>query len=446
MKRNSLLSAARPERRGSPNTNMLYDVVIVGGGPAGMMAAGRAAELGRSVLLLEKNLTLGKKLLITGGGRCNVTNNKPEIRAMLAKYKGNDQFLFSAFSQFGVQDTLNFFNQRGMATKEEAEGRVFPISNNAQSVWDALTRYMKEGGVEIQTGAAVTGLSVDAAKKHINIRLKDLPGGRQAGKIEIIAKSCIVATGGTSRPETGSTGEGFTWLKKIGHTIINNNVALVPIALKDAWAKKLGGVTVKDIKLTSFQNKQKQEVQKGKLLFTHFGISGPAVLNMSKEIGELMQYGEVVIALDLFPKLDYGALKQKLQEILVAESNKKLKNTLSKIIPAALVSAILKLANVNGETANHSVRHDDRIKLVALIKAIPFNVKGLLGADKAVVSSGGVALEEVNFKTMQSRLAPNLYIVGDALNINRPSGGYSLQLCWTTGFVAGSSIGEQDSN
>lgn len=417
-----------------------WDVVVIGGGPAGMIAAGRAAELGRSacpsracpvrVLLLEKNPTLGKKLLITGGGRCNVTNNKTDIRTMLARYKGNDKFLFSAFSQFGVQDTLNFFNRRGMATKEEAEGRIFPISNKSQSVLDVLVRYMKEGGAEIRTGAVVTGLSVDTVKKHISIQLKD--------KTEITAKSCIVATGGTSRPETGSTGEGFKWLKKIGHTIINNNFALVPIALKDVWAKKIAGVTLKDIKLTAFQNGQKQEVQNGKLLFTHLGISGPTVLNMSGEIGELIKYGEVIIMLDLFPKLDHGALKQKLQTLLVIESNKKLKNTLSKLIPSALVSAMLKLANVNGETTNHSVRHEDRIKLVALIKAIPLNVKGLLGAAKAVVSSGGVALEEVNFKTMQSRLVPNLYIIGDVLNIDRPSGGYSLQLCWTTGFVAGS--------
>lgn len=423
-------------------TDNLWDVVVIGGGPAGMMAAGRAAEFSRSaclpsracparVLLLEKNPTLGKKLLITGGGRCNVTNNKIDIRTMLAKYKGSDKFLFSAFSQFGAKDTLNFFNQRGMATKEEAEGRVFPVSNKAQSVWDVLARYMKEGGVEIRTGAVVTGLSVDMVKKHISIQLKD--------KTEITAKSCIVATGGASRPETGSTGEGFKWLRKIGHTIINNNVALVPVSLKDAWVKKLSGVTLDDIKLTTFQNGKKQDVQKGKLLFTHFGISGPTVLNMSREIGELMQYGDVIMVLDLFPKLDHGALKQKLQTLLIAESNKKLKNTLSKFISSALVSAILKLADVNGETANHSVRHEDRIKLVALLKAIPLNVKGLLGADKAVVSSGGVALEEVNFKTMQSRLVPNLYIIGDVLNINRPSGGYSLQLCWTTGFVAGSS-------
>lgn len=407
----------------------IWDVVVIGGGPAGMMAAGRAAELGRSVLLLEKNPAPGKKLLITGGGRCNVTNNKPEIRAMVSKYKGNDQFLFSAFSQFGVKEALEFFNKKGMETKEENEGRIFPVSDKAQSVWDVLTKYMKEGGVEVKTYAPVTSLAI-GVDKNIIIHLRD--------KSTIKAKSCVIATGGTSRPETGSTGDGFSWLRRLGHKIIDNNAALVPVALKDAWAKKLGGVSLKDIKLTTFQNGQKQDAQKGKLLFTHFGISGPTVLNMSKEIGELIKYGEVVVELDLFPRMDAGALKRKLQGLLVADSNKKLKNVLNKLIPAALVSAILDLAKVDGETANHSVSSEDRTKLSVFLKAIPLNVKGLLGSDKAVVSSGGVALEEVNFKTMQSRLIPNLFLVGDILNVDRPSGGYSLQLCWTTGFVAGS--------
>ena len=257
-------------------TDILWDVVVIGGGPSGMMAAGRAAELGRKVLLLEKNPTLGKKLLITGGGRCNLTNNKPDIRTMLSQYKGNARFLFSAFSQFSVEDTLNFFHRRGVPTVEEEEGRVFPVSNKAQSVLNALTHYMKDGGVRIQTNTAVAGLSIDAETEYIAIRIKGALANK-AGKTEIIAKSCIVATGGVSHPETGSTGEGFAWLKKIGHTIIDNDFALVPIALTDAWAKKLSGSTLKDIKLTAFQNGQKQETYNGILLFTHFGISGPTV-------------------------------------------------------------------------------------------------------------------------------------------------------------------------
>ncbi len=459
----------------------MYDLIVIGGGPAGMMAAGRAAERGKKVLLLEKNPGLGKKLLITGGGRCNVTNNpsaslgtsgpstgstslttgslrtsgpsgslgtsgKTEVRTMVSKYKGNDQFLFSAFAQFSVKDALSFFNSRGMATKVENEGRVFPVSDSAKSVFDVLVEYMKEGGVKVQTGAEVTELSIDSETKNIVISAQggSLPTGQagaSGGEIKkIIAKVCVLATGGISRPETGSTGEGFLWLKKLGHTIIENDFALVPVALSDAWAKKLGGVTLKDIKLTTFQNGEKQAKAIGKLLFTHFGVSGPTVLNMSKEIGELLNYGEVVIEIDLFPRFDLGALRKQLQELLTKESNKKIKNVLGKLIPAALASALLKIANVDGETANHSVSTESRKKLVALMKAIPLHVSGLLGADKAIVSSGGVALEEVNFKTMQSRLVPNLYLVGDVLNIDRPSGGYSLQLCWTTGFVAGNSI------
>lgn len=407
----------------------MEDVVVIGGGPAGMMAAGRAAERGLSVLLLEKNSTLGKKLLITGGGRCNVTNNKPVVRDMLLKYEESGKFLFSAFSQFGVKETLDFFNQRGMATKKENEGRIFPVSNKSRSVWNVLEKYMKEGGVKTQTRMEVAGISIDKITNNICIKLKN-------NKV-IIAKSCVLATGGLSHSETGSTGEGFAWLKKLGHRIIDNNVALVPIKLKNSWTKKLSGITLTDIKFTVFQNSEKHEVRKGKLLFTHFGISGPTILNMSKEIGEYVQYGEVMINLDLFPALDHGSLKKKLQTLLVTESNKKFKNTISKLIPKAMGVALFQIAKINGETFNHSVKSEDRTKLVSLMKAIPLEVKGLLGADKAIISSGGVALEDVDFKTMQSRIVPNLYLVGDLLNINRPSGGYSLQLCWTTGYVAG---------
>ncbi|MES2088325.1 MAG: aminoacetone oxidase family FAD-binding enzyme [Patescibacteria group bacterium] len=424
----------------------IWDVVVIGGGPAGMMCAGKAAERGRAVLLLEKNSTLGKKLLITGGGRCNVTNNKIEVREMLAKYKKSEQFLFSAFTQFGVSETLKFFNNRGMETKEEADGRMFPVSNRAQSVWDVLVSYMKKGGVTVRTKAEVSSITFDEVQKQFVIKLSD--------KSEVVTLACTLATGGVSRPETGSTGEGFRWLKKLGHKVIENDVALVPIALKDSWPKKLAGVSLKDIKLTTFKNGVKQKAHKGKLLFTHVGISGPTVLNMSREVGELLdeegseyeevsekslEKNEVKIMLDLFPTTDSGALREKLQGILVEQSNKKIKNVLSSLITPALVDPILELSNINGDTPCHSVRTEERKTLVAILKAIPLHVSGLLGKDKAVVSSGGVILDEVDFKTMQSRIFPKLFLIGDVLNIDRPSGGYSLQLCWTTGYVAGNS-------
>lgn len=412
-----------------PATEPLWDVVVVGGGAAGMMAAGRAAERGKKVLLLEKNQGLGKKLLITGGGRCNVTNNKPDPRTLLPRYKGAEPFLYSAFSQFGVEDTLKFFTGRGLGLVEENEGRMFPITHKARSVWDVLVAYCNKGGVTVETGASVSAIAKDRESGLMVVTLAD--------NARVHAKSCIVATGGTSRPETGSTGEGFRWLKSLGHTVADSNTALVPLALHDAWARKIAGVTLPDIKLTVYQDGIKQQAQKGKLLFTHVGVSGPTVLNMSRDVGELLQYGDVTIMLDLLPGLDYAMLKEKLQALLIEQSNKKLKNALGQLVPSALVPAVLEISGISGDTPNHSVRHEERIRLIELIKAVPMRVKGLLGKDKAIVSSGGVVPEDINFKTMESRKVPGLFVVGDMLNIDRPSGGYSLQLCWTTGFVAG---------
>jgi predicted Rossmann fold flavoprotein len=414
----------------------LWDVIVIGGGASGMMAAGTAAAKGKKVLLLEKNPELGKKLLITGGGRCNITNNKTDNRTMLAKYKGNDQFLFSTFSQFNVESAISFFNTRGCATKEENEGRIFPVSNSAQSVYDVLYDYMKKGGVQVHKSSTVAGIVKDKTGDTFSILTKS--GNK------IAAKKVILATGGTSRPETGSTGEGFAWLKKLHHTVVENDFALVPVALTDAWVKRVSGLTLSDIKLTTFQSHEgklvKQESYKGKLLFTHFGISGPTVLNMSRDIGELLKYGDVLIGLDLFPAKDGGKLRQELQTILVEASNRKLKNVLAMLIPASLVNPILKLAAIDGDTFCHSVSTEERLKLIEMIKGIPLHVKGLLGKEKAVVSSGGVPLTEVDTKTMESRIVPGLYLIGDVLNIDRPSGGYSLQLCWTTGYVAGENV------
>ncbi len=306
---------------------------------------------------------------------------------------------------------------------------MFPASNKARSVWDTLVAYMRVGGVRVRTSAEVVNVIYEKSSEKILITLAD--------KFEVRTQSCIVACGGTSRPLTGSTGDGFRWLKRLGHTIVKNDLALVPIRLKNAWVKKLAGVVLNNIKLTTYESGVRQEVYKGKILFTHVGISGPTVLNMSRDVGELLYGGDVVIKLDLFPALDIGALREVLKVLLVEQSNKKIKNVLSKLIPAALVGPVLKFADIDGETPCHSVRSEERKALVDVFKSIPLYVAGLLGEDKAVVSSGGVALNQINFKTMQSRVLPQLFLVGDMLNINRPSGGYSLQLCWTTGYIAG---------
>lgn len=408
-----------------------WDVAVIGGGPAGMMAAGRAAEKGASVLLLEKNEILGKKLLITGGGRCNVTNGEMNTRKLLANFKGSDKFLFSAFAQFGVKELLDFFHSRGLETKAEANSRIFPKSEKARDVRDTLAGYLKKTKVTTLVGVPVMGFT-----KGDNAAIGSVKMGN--GK-EIRARSYILATGGKSRPDTGSTGEGFVWLEKLGHKVIKPIPSLVPIAIKDEWVKKLQGVSVPDVKINVFQNGDKQDSKIGKILFTHFGISGPTILNMSKEIGELLEYGDVEMLLDMFPKLDPGALDKKIQEVFAANSNKMFKNSLAGILPSAVASAIVDISGINGDTFCHSVKKDQRLALVKLLKAMPMKVENLLGANKAIVTSGGVSLEEVDFKTMRSRLFTNLYLIGDILNIDRPSGGYSLQLCWTTGYVAGES-------
>ncbi|MFZ2769668.1 MAG: aminoacetone oxidase family FAD-binding enzyme, partial [Minisyncoccia bacterium] len=256
----------------------IWDVLVVGGGPAGMMAAGQAAERGLRVLLIEKNNILGQKLLITGGGRCNVTNAELDTRKFLEKYKDSDKFLFSAFSQYSVVNSLEFFNSRGMDTKVEASQRVFPVSDSAQSVWNVLVENLKKHNVEILSNSPIVDL-VKEDKKIVGVKTK--------GGALIQGKNIVLATGGTSRPETGSTGDAYKWLKDIGHTVVEPEPSLVPVALKDMWVNKLSGVSLDNVKLTTFQNNEKQETKRGKILFTHFGVSGPTILNMSKDIGEL---------------------------------------------------------------------------------------------------------------------------------------------------------------
>lgn len=419
-----------------PQESDVWDVAVIGGGPAGMMAAGRAAELGKRVILIEKNKKLGEKLLITGGGRCNVTNAEFDTRTLLAKFKDAEQFLFSAFSQWNVQETLDFFKSRGMETKVEAEKRVFPVSNTSQSVWDVLVDYMKSGQVTILSNSPVSGFVMRQGNASVSGGVALVALKLTNGK-EIRAKSFILATGGTSRPETGSTGDGFGWLHTIGHTVIEARAALVPLAVKDKWATKLQGISLPTAKLTAYQNGEKQEVRTGKMLFTHFGISGPAVLNMSSAVGELLKYGDVTLKLDLLPTHDHAHLNTALQKLFKEETNKKLKNALPKLIPSAFVPAVCELSNVDGETFCNEVSREARMRLIDTLKGMEMHVKGLLGLDKAIIASGGVALSEIDFKTMRSKHYPNLYIVGDMLDIDRPSGGYSLQLCWTTGRVAG---------
>lgn len=412
----------------------VFDVAVIGGGPAGMMAAGRAAELGARVILLEKNPGLGKKLLISGGGRCNILNAEFDTHTLVAKYGKKGKSLYSTFSQFDAQASWDFFESRGLTLKVEPEQRAFPVTDNAADVRRVLAAYMAAGKVKVQTGFTVTGLR---------------SGGESITKIVhtsglLEAKNYILATGGKSRPETGSTGDGFTWMRELGHTVTEPDPALVPITIRNPWIKDAAGISLKDAKLTVWQGKTKHESRTGKTLFTHVGLSGPLVLNMSKGIGQLLKSGPVTVSLDLFPKLDPGALDKHVTEVFGQGKNKMIKNNIGDLVQPRLGHTLLALAGIDPNVPLHQLRREDRLAFVSLLKDLPMSVSGLLGEDKAIVTGGGVDLREVEFRTMRSKKFKNLFLAGDILDFDRPSGGFSLQICWTTGFVAGTSASEAD--
>ena len=412
---------------------MDFDVVVIGGGPAGMMAAARAGELGARVLLLEKNPTLGKKLLITGGGRCNILHAEFDPKRLVAKYGKKGQALHSVFAKFGAQETWNFFESKGLKLKVEVEQRAFPVSDNAGDVLAVLLRALKQSNVTVKTDCTVKRIETDGSL--ITKVVHSL--GEDQGL------NYIIATGGKSRPETGSTGEGFGWLRSIGHTITEPSAALVPVVISDVWAKDLAGISLQNVKLSMWQGKTCTGSAKGKMLFTATGLSGPLVLNMSKQIGALLEGGPVTVSLDLFPSLDAGALDRWLVDIFEQSKNKLIKNHIGLITKPRLAHAILLLAGIDPATPLHQLTRSNRLAFGKLLKHLPMTVTGLLGTDKAVVTGGGVNLKEVDFKTMRSKKIANLYLAGDILDFDRPSGGFSLQICWSTGFVAGTSAGKK---
>ncbi len=394
-----------------------------------MMAAGRAAELGKRVLLLEKNAHLGVKLSITGGGRCNITNAEENRRLFLQHFGKAAKFVFSSFSQFDNQKTLAFFAYRGLLTKVEAGQRAFPVTERASDVVGILQQYLQQGNVEVRKNVTVRSI----AGGNGEVR------GVVVGKDTLVAQSYVVATGGQSHPETGSTGDGFRWLKDLGHTVKAPTPSVVPLAVADTWVKALSGVTLDDVKISFAVAGKKQFSLKGRILCTHFGLSGPLILNAAGKVGDLLHAGVVTAAIDVFPKHDLGKLDTQVTEIFDQNKNKDFKNILRQITPAGTAPALLMLLpKAMQEKKVHSIVREERRILVHLLKALPVTITGLMGYEWAVVADGGLAVSEVENKTMRSRKYRNLFVTGDLLDINRPSGGYSLQLCWTTGYVAGS--------
>ena len=413
-----------------------YDLIIIGGGASGMIAAGRAGERGLRVLLLEKNKQFGNKILITGNGRCNILNAIEDEHMLLEKYGSSKPFLYSLFAQFGEKEAFNFFNSHGLPLVIEEYNRVFPKSQNALDVVQFLTDYMRQGNVEVRTQCDVSGVQIK------DNSIESILYGKEA----LTATEYIFATGGTSHPETGSTGDGYKWLKQLGHTVVEPTPSLVPLAVKEPWVKELSGVSLEDMKITFFVDGEKEFKLNGRLLFTHFGISGPLILNSASKVSKLLSMGIVTAEIDMFPKIDSGNLERQIIGIFDANKNKTLKNIINELVPSGMSKGILVLLSqhMDMEVKVHSITKENRKKIVNLFKALPITITGLMGLDRAIVADGGLPLTEVDMKTMRSKKINNLFVTGDLLHINRPSGGFSLQLCWSTGYVAGSNAGKKD--
>jgi predicted Rossmann fold flavoprotein len=404
-----------------------YDVIVIGGGSAGLMAAGTAANLGKSVLIIEKNAELGKKLRITGGGRCNITNATFNAKEFLQNFGDAEKFLYSPFSRFDVQATFDFFESRGVPLVVEARNRTFPQSQKAEDVFRVMQEYINKRNVVSTTKNPVRSINVENGS-IVSVTAK---------QGTYTADAYILASGGASHPETGSTGDGFGWLREIGHQAKAPTPNIVPLRTSDVWSHALSGTSLSFMKITFFVNDKKAFSKTGKILFTHFGLSAPLILNSAKQVGDLLQEGDVTAEIDCYPDTDLGSLEKQILKVFDDNKNKVFKNVTAEITPKGLSELSLLFDIIDPEEKVHSISKDARKEIAKLLKALPVNVVSLMGMDRAVVSDGGVPLSEVDMKTMKSKIINNLYFAGDILHINRPSGGYSLQLCWTTGYIAG---------
>ncbi len=414
----------------SKENELNFDVAVIGGGPAGMMAAIKASELDARVLLLEKNETLGRKLLVTGQGRSNLTRAEFDVKMLAKRYGREGGFLLSALTAFGPKETINFFEKRGLKTKIERGKRIFPESDRAKDVLALLIRSLSKNNVEVKSNARVQQFFIQK-NRIAKIILPD--------NTKITASNYIVATGGLSFPGTGSTGDGYLWLEKLGHKIEKLRPALVPMRIKEKWPQSAQGLSLKNVELTVLQDNKKQDSRFGEMLFTHFGVSGPIVLDLSFKVGELLDKGEVKLNLDLKPALTFEVLDRRIQNDFSKYRGKLFKNSLDDLLPQKMIPIIIQLSGIGPDKKVNEISRAERHQLVKLFKGLEMQVSGLLGFENAIITAGGVSLKEIDAKTMKSKLIENLFLAGEILNIHGPTGGYNLQQSWSTGYLAGQS-------
>lgn len=406
-----------------------FDVVVIGAGPAGMMAALRAAQKGSRVALVDKKEEPGKKLLMSGGGRCNVTQDEDNIVELSQKYGRNGRFLLSAFGAFRPASMREFLAGRGIETKVERNGRVFPKSDKAQDVLDSIVGALKENGITFLYKAHVDDFIL-AGNRIERIKLR---------KRELFPSCVIIATGGMSYPATGSMGDGYLWAEKMGHKIVEPKPVLVPIKTKEDWAGELQGVSVNNVELSILQNGKRKYSDNGDLMFAHFGLSGPLALNVSREVQKLISKdeSEIRLSIDLKPYLSFEQLDEILRNDFERNADKNLSNCLTSLFSPKLLDFLLRYSGLDTEKHAARISKKERQQLVTLFKGLKMTLDGLFGFERAMVTSGGISTKEIDSKTMQSKIIENLYFAGEVLDVDGPTGGYNLQMCWSTGFLAG---------
>ena len=412
-------------------------VVVIGGGPAGMMAAITSAENGNNVTLLEKNKNLGKKLLITGKGRCNITSSLP-MEDFIKNTPGNGMFLYSAFNQFTNKDIIKFLNEQGL-TEEERGNRIFPTTDKAQDVLNCFERKLKNlKNVKIMYEMPISEILVNEENTVIGVKCQN--------KKVISADKVILATGGKSYPITGSTGDGYEMAKKLGHTITKIKPSLVPLeTYEQELHQSLQGLSLRNIKIKLIDTSKNKLIYEdfGEMLFTHFGVSGPVILSASahlvryKKIDELLENKKIKLSIDLKPALTEEKLNDRILRDFEELKNKSFKNSLDKLLPQKLIPVIIEYSGINPEKQVNSITKQERLTLVNLLKEFDVTIKKFRKIDDGIITSGGVSIKEVNPKTMESKIVSGLYFAGEILDVDSYTGGFNLQIAYSTGFVAG---------
>ena len=427
-------------------------VIVIGAGASGMMAAGRAAELGAEVLLLEKMKRPGKKILISGQTRCNLTNSR-ELDDFIAMYGINGRFIRNVFHRYFRDDLLAFLKRYGVETKTEPDGRIFPASDDARDVVKAFKRYMADHKVQMRTGIRATGIQVDGGRVT----------GVQTEQGAYPTAAVILATGGASYPSTGSTGDGYRMAEAVGHTITRLRPALVPLVVQEIQlARSMQGVSLRNVRLTAFQCRADEidssltptrdmgrgtghekapwpiiESHRGEMMMTHFGISGPITLQMSLAIVDALDKGPVSVSIDLQPDLSEKQLHQLLRQDFEIHGKRSFKRIISDLLPPKMVEPFVDMTGITSDKAVNQISAEERRSIVSLLKSLRFNIKSPLPIASAMVTAGGVSLKEIDPRTMASRLVSGLYFCGEVLDVDADTGGYNLQAAFSTGYVAG---------